>query len=265
MNRIELLEPGNFEDEKLPKMRLHVNEAGAEKELDIDLILFATGRKPNVANMGLEVAGIEFSEADGIYSNAKMQTSNSDIFTVGDCAAAATSQEEAKTNPGPGPQFTHNSDVMARSVVRNALFFGGVSRQDFKLPWSTYTEPEIAHVGAYPWQLEQRGMKFDTYTKPFSRLDRAMCESKKGFIKVHVIKGSDIVLGATAVGGPAGELISLITTGMTNNLGLQKIGQGVYPYPTWAEGIKHLADQYTRSTVGGKTKMFVSAVSNLRK
>lgn len=90
--------------------------------------------------------------------------------------------------------------------------------------------------------MEQRNIAYTTFTKPFSRLDRAICESKKGFIKVHVAEGTDNVLGATAVGGPAGELISIINAGMTNNLGLQKIGQGVYPYPTWAEGIKHLAD-----------------------
>ena len=82
---------------------------------------------------------------------------------------------------------------------------------------------------------------------------------------MHVVKDSDTILGATAVGGPAGELVSLITAGMTNGLGLQKIGQGVYPYPTWAEGIKHLADQYTRTTVGGKTKMVISAINCLRK
>lgn len=109
---------------------------------------------------------------------------------------------------------------MARSVVRNALFFGGVSRRSFKMPWATYTDPEIAHVGAYPWQLDQEQIQYDTFTKPFSRSDRALCEGKKGFIKVHVKKGTDEILGATSAGGPAGELISLITAGWTNNLGL---------------------------------------------
>ena len=112
--------------------------------------MFATGRKPNVAGMGLEQAGVDFDENDGIYNNAKMQTTNGDIFTVGDCASAALSREEAATVKGTGPQFTHNPDVMARSVVRNAFFFGGVDRRTFHLPWSTYTDPEIAHVGLYP-------------------------------------------------------------------------------------------------------------------
>ena len=209
--------------------------------------MFAIGRKPNVNGMDLETAGVDYSERDGIYANAKMQTSNSDVFTVGDCVSAATSRQEAEQNPGTGPQFTHNSDVMARSVVRNALFFGGVDRTTIHLPWSTYTSPEIAHVGKYPWQLEAAGTEFDTYTGPFSRCDRAICEGAKGFVKVHTKKGSDEILGATCVGGPAGELVSLLTAGMVNGLGLSKIGQGVYPYPTWAEKIKHVADQYNRT------------------
>ena len=130
----------------------------------------------------------------------------------------------------------------ARSVVRNALFFGSVDRTKIALPWTTYTDPEVAHVGQYPADLEAKNIPYDTYYKPYKRCDRALCESKTGFIKVHVKKGSDEILGATAVGGPAGELISLLTSGMHNSLGLSKIGASVYPYPSWAEGIKHLAD-----------------------
>ena len=135
-------------------MLLHFTSNGESKQLEINSILFATGRKPNVSNMGLETAGVDFDVSDGIYSSAKMATTNGNIYTVGDCAAAALNREEAKTVKGTGPQFTHNSDVMARSVVRNALFFGGADRRTFILPWSTYTDPEIAHVGQYPHQLE---------------------------------------------------------------------------------------------------------------
>lgn len=84
-------------------MRLHINTNGEDKQIEINSILFATGRKPNVSNMGLEAAGVDFDVNDGIYSNAKMATTNSDIYTVGDCAAAALSREEAKTVKGTGP------------------------------------------------------------------------------------------------------------------------------------------------------------------
>jgi len=133
------------------------------------------------------------------------------------------------------------------------------------IPWSTYTDPEIAHVGKYSWQLEKLNVPYDTYTKFYQRLDRALCEGKKGFVKIHVKKGSDEILGATAVGGPAGELICLLTSGMFNGLGLSKIGACVYPYPSWAEGIKHLADQYNKKQVGGKTKTIIQSVLSLRK
>jgi len=103
MEQIELLEAGNTAEDLLPKMKLTVTQAGASRELEIDTILFATGRAPNVLGMGLEEAGVEYSVGDGIYANPKMQTSNSDIYTVGDCVSAAMSSEEAKTVPGTGP------------------------------------------------------------------------------------------------------------------------------------------------------------------
>jgi len=90
-------------------------------------------------------------------------------------------------------------------------------------------------------------IEFDTWTKFYERLDRAHCEGKTGMLKILTKKGTDEILGATAVGGPAGELIMTLTTGMHNGLGLSAIGASVYPYPSWSEGIKHLADQYNRT------------------
>ena len=98
--------------------------------------------------MGCEEAGINFSEKDGFYVDKHLKTSNDDVFALGDCIAMDT---DPKSDSGPGYQFTHNSDVQARSVVRNALFFGSVDRTKVLLPWSTYTDPEIAHVGQYSW------------------------------------------------------------------------------------------------------------------
>ena len=233
--------------------------------MEVDTILFAIGRVPNVTGMGLEEAGVEYSPEDGIYTNEHLKTTNGDIFSVGDCLALASNAEDAKTHKGPGFQFTHNSDVQARSVVRNALFFGSIDKRTMLVPWCTYTEPEIAHVGKYSWQLDSLGVPYDTYHKFYQRLDRAICEGKRGFIKIHTKKDSDEILGATAVGGPAGELVCLLTSGMFNGLGLSKIGACVYPYPTWAEGIKHLADQYNKKKVGGKSKAVVQTIFSLRK
>ena len=86
------------------------------------------------------------------------------------------------------------------------------------------------------------GIQFDTYTKFYERLDRAHCEGEKGMMKILTRKGTDQILGATVVGGPAGEIIMTLASGVHNGLGLSKIGECVYHYPSWAEGIKHLAD-----------------------
>lgn len=148
--------------------------------------------------------------------------------------------------PGAGPQFTHNSDVQARSVVRNALLFAEIDRTKILLPQTTYTDPEISRVGYNSKELMAKGEEFDTYTKFYERLDRAHCEGKSGMMKILTKVGTDQIIGAVVVGGPAGELIMNLTSGMHNGLGLSQIGACVYPYPSWAEGIKHLADQYNR-------------------
>lgn len=103
--------------------------------------------------LDLEKAGVVYSENDGIYSDKHLRTSNSNIYAVGDCIAYELSPELAQKydTHGPGLQFTHNSDVHARSVVRNALFFGSIDRTQILLPWTTYTSPEISHVGKYKW------------------------------------------------------------------------------------------------------------------
>ena len=166
----------------------------------------------------------------------------------------AHSKATAQQNPGPGYQFTHNSDVHARSIFRNAFLENSkVDRTKTFLPWTTYTEPEISHVGKYAHELQQE--EFDTYTKFYERLDRAHCEGKSGMLKILTRKGTDEILGATAVGGPAGELIMILSTGMQNGLGLSKIGAPVYPYPGWAEGIKHLADQFNRTQMRPQTQV----------
>ncbi len=127
-------------------------------------------------------------------------------------------------------------------MFRNALFFDELDHTKINLPWCTYTEPEIAHVGKYPRELEAEGVQYDTYHKFMDKLDRALCEGKYGIMKVHTRAGSDEILGATIVGGSAGDLISQITSAMYNKVGLSRMGEGVFPYPTYAESFKHLSD-----------------------
>jgi len=133
------------------------------------------------------------------------------------------------------------------------------------LPWVTYTEPEVAHVGKYGHELKEEGVEFDTFTKFYDRCDRALCEAKtNGFMKIHVKKGSDVMLGATIVGGPAGDMICQITSSMHNGIGLAKMGQCVYPYPTYAEGLKHLSDQFNRTKLTPATRSLIRGLLEIR-
>lgn len=212
--------------------------------------MFAIGRKANVNKLNLEAAGIEYDDK-GLKVNQYLQTTNSDVYGVGECATAF--------------QFTHNSDICAKYVIRNALFFGKQDYTKVLLPWCTYTSPEVAHVGKYPHQLEQEGVAFDTHIKYYDKLDRATCDGVKGIMKVHCNKGTDKIIGATIVGGAAGDLISQITQAMAHDLSLSKLGDFVYPYPTYAESFMHLAGRVKSNKLTPGTKTVIRSLLSLKK
>ena len=148
------------------------------EEITVDKVLFAVGRVPNVEGMGLEEAKVEYSKSRGIKVNDELQTTNSSIYAVGDCT--------------PHLKFTHNSDIMARMVIKNALTpLPSQKYSQVILPYCTYTTPEIAHVGKYEHELEAEGVKFETLYKHFDHCDRALCEGVEGMIKVSLKEGTD--------------------------------------------------------------------------
>jgi len=137
---------------------------------------------------------------------------------------------------------------MARIVIQNTLFKGRKKLSDLIIPWSTYTSPEIAHVGLYEHEAADNGLEIDSYVQHFNEVDRAILEGDdEGFVKVHTKKGTDKIVGATIVARNAGDMISEITLAMTHGLGLSKIGSTIHPYPTQAEAIRKLGDQYNRT------------------
>lgn len=178
-------------------------------------------------SLGLDAAGIEFDRF-GVKVNENLQTTNDLVYAVGDCI--------------PGHKFTHNSDVQARYVIKNALLGKKLNKDEIVLPRCTYTEPQIASVGSNGAELQKNGIEYDTYYKYFDRLDRASCDSASGIYKIHCQKGTDEILGATLAGGPAGEMICQITQAMTLKLGLAKLGDSIYPYPTYSESFGHIAN-----------------------
>jgi pyruvate/2-oxoglutarate dehydrogenase complex dihydrolipoamide dehydrogenase (E3) component len=209
-------------------------EGGGEREVVVDEILVGAGRAPNVEGLGLETVGVAFDARRGVHVDDQLRTTNRRIFAVGDVAMDW--------------KFTHAADAAAKLVVQNALFFRRLRLSDLVMPWCTYTDPEVAHVGIQEHEAHARGIALDTFTVPLERVNRAVCDGEtEGFVKVHVKKGSDRILGATIVATHAGEMIPTITLAMTAGLGLARIAQAIHPYPTQAEGIKAAANAYLRT------------------
>jgi pyruvate/2-oxoglutarate dehydrogenase complex dihydrolipoamide dehydrogenase (E3) component len=145
-------------------------------------------------------------------------------------------------------KFTHAADAAAKMVVQNALFGGRRKLSALVMPWCTYTEPEIAHVGLYEREARERGLELDSYLTPMARVNRAATDGEEeGFVKVHVKRGGDRIVGATLVGSHAGELVTPLTLAIGNGLGLGAFANLIYPYPTLSEGLKATAGAYTRT------------------
>jgi pyruvate/2-oxoglutarate dehydrogenase complex dihydrolipoamide dehydrogenase (E3) component len=207
---------------------------GARTEYTVDEILIGVGRVPTVEGLNLEAANIEFNQQAGIKVDDNLRTTNPAIFAAGDIASAY--------------KFTHLSDAHARIVLRNALFGGRQKVSALTIPWCTYTDPEIAHVGLYEAEARSRGIEVTTYTQELKEVDRAVLDGETdGFVKVHVRKGSDQIVGATIVASHSGEMISELTTAIAAGVGLGKIADVIHPYPTQADAIRKAAGLYNRT------------------
>lgn len=213
---------------------LRFTSGGREVEVTADEILVGVGRTPNVEGLGLDAAGIEFDPRQGVTVDDRLRTSNPRVFAAGDICFPY--------------KFTHTADALARILIANALFGGRQKASALTIPWCTFTDPEIAHVGMYARDAEKRGIAVQTLTVPLSDVDRAVLDGESGgFARVHLRKGSDRILGATVVARHAGEMINELSLAITNGLGLSAIGRTIHPYPTRSEAIKKLADAYNRT------------------
>lgn len=200
----------------------------------VDRILAGVGRLPNVDGMDLEAAGVEYDSGHGIRVDDFLRTSNSRIYAAGDVCLEH--------------KFTHSADAAARIVVQNALFRGRRRLSALVIPWCTYTDPEIAHVGLYVRQANEQDLPVKTFTIPLHDVTRAMADSEEtGFVKIHVKERSDRILGATIVARHAGEMINEITLAMVAGIGLRTMSRVIHAYPTQAEAIKKAADACSRA------------------
>ena len=192
-----------------------------------DAVLAAIGREANMANLKLESAGVEYG-ARGIRVDRRCRTNQKHIFATGD----VTGQH----------QFTHMAEHMSKVAVTNAILGWPATVDEKHAVWSTFTEPELAHLGESEAELSKRGARYLIYRLPFEKLDRAITEAQTGGeIKVMATKSGQI-LGASIIGANAGEMISEYALAMRNGISLSKIAATIHPYPTYALGNRKTAD-----------------------
>ena len=209
---------------------------GAELTLDFDAVLVAVGRAANTDGYGLRELGIAITERGTVGVDDYMRTNYPNIFACGDVA---------------GPyQFTHTAAHTAWYATVNALF-GRFKRfrVDYSVvPWATFTEPEVARVGLNEVEAKEKGIDYEVTTYGIDDLDRAIAdESAEGLVKVLTVPGKDTILGATVVGGNAGDLIIEFILAMRHGLGLNKILGTIHIYPTWVEANKYAAGAWKRA------------------
>ncbi len=207
---------------------------GTESERIVDEILIGAGRVPNVEGLRLDAAGVEADDRSGVRVNDFLQTTNPRIFAAGDICLPY--------------KFTHTADAAARIVIQNALFRGRKRASALTVPWCTYTDPEIAHVGMYERDAVSLGIQVDSFVRRMNEVDRAIADGEEeGFVKVHVRKGTDRILGATIVARHAGEMINEITLAIVGKIGFGTLSSVIHSYPTQAEAVKQAADAYNRT------------------
>jgi pyruvate/2-oxoglutarate dehydrogenase complex dihydrolipoamide dehydrogenase (E3) component len=225
---------------------------GESREVAVDEVLVAVGRAPNLEGLDLDKAGVEFDAKRGVHVDDHLQTSNPRIFAAGDICM--------------NWKFTHAADAAARIAVQNALFFKTKRLSSLVMPWCTYTDPEVAHVGLSERDAGERGIAVDTYEIPLSKVNRAVADGEDdGFVKIHVVRGRDQIVGATIVASHAGEMISEVTLAMVGKLGLRTLLNVIHPYPTQAEGIKRVAGAYTRARLTPTLKKLLEHWMALRR
>ncbi len=212
---------------------LRVAYGGGEQSVEADEILIGAGRKPNVEGLDLEAAGVRYAPGTGVEVDDRLRTSNPRVYAAGDVCFPH--------------KFTHAADACARLVLGNALFPGRQKASALVVPWCTYTDPEIAHVGLTEAEAAARNdvdvVEVESRTNDRSRLDA----DDTGYARVYLKRGTDRILGATMVAAHAGDMIAEIVLVMTHRLGLKAVGATVHPYPTSSELWKKVADAYNRT------------------
>jgi pyruvate/2-oxoglutarate dehydrogenase complex dihydrolipoamide dehydrogenase (E3) component len=168
-------------------------------------------------------------DAQGVRVDDRLRTTNPNVYAAGDVCSPF--------------KFTHSADAMARIAVQNALLFGRKRASRLLIPWTTYTDPEIAHVGITAQEAGKRERRAETFTLPLSDVDRAILDGEtEGFARIHRDSKTKRIVGATLVGRHAGESIAELVLAINQGLRLEDLSGVIHTYPTQAEAIKRLGD-----------------------
>lgn len=207
---------------------------GTTRTVAVDQILVGVGTAPNVEGLNLEAAGVAYDRANGIPVDDFLRTTNRRIFAAGDVCTEN--------------KFPHIESAAGRIVVANALFLGRRRLSTEAIPWCTFTDPEIAHVGMYVKEARQKNIPVKTFTILMHEVDRAITDGEEeGFVKLHVREGTARILGATVVARHAGDLINEISLAMSAGLDMRALARVNQPYPTQSQAIKMAANAYVES------------------
>ncbi len=232
-------------------VRVFIDRDGKEESIDGSHLLVAVGRAANVAGLDLEKAGIDYTPR-GIKTDAGLRTTNRSVYAIGDVAGSY--------------QFTHMAGYHAGIIIRSALF-KMPAKVDYKaVPWVTFTDPELAHVGKSEAEAKkahgEAGIRVLSWS--FAENDRAQAERQtEGFIKV-VTRANGKILGATIVGAHAGELLMPWVLAISNNMKIGQMATVIAPYPTLSEVSKRVAGSYYTPTLfSDRTKSVVRFLQKL--
>lgn len=217
--------------------------------VECDRIFAALGREANVEDLGLDKAGVKLGPK-GIAVDAHCRTSQRHIYASGDVTGLF--------------QFTHMAEHMSKVAVSNALLKMRRKVDEKHLTWCTYTDPEVARLGAGEYQLRERDVRFVEHRLEYNRIDRAATEGRgNGLIKVFA-RTSGEILGATVVGVHAGEMICEYALAMKNGLKLRDIADTIHPYPTYLLGARQTADEWYMGRLKSPLLGIVRAVFGYR-
>ncbi len=201
---------------------------GEEEQLVVDEILLAIGRKPALDSLQLDKAGVQTGKR-GITVDAYLRTSVPHIWAAGDVTG--------------GLQFTHVAYQQGKLAGQNAFAQESQPFENYVIPWVTYTDPALAHVGKTEAQLQQEGIKYKVGRMKFQEVERAIAEGEtSGFVKLLVDSQGKIV-GGHVLAPNAGDLLAPIVLAMQTGLSAERLADTIQPYPTMVEGVRWAADR----------------------